>query len=67
MNGQQKHRSGDRLHPQIPKFRQLPPPTEIRQEQADAPEQPAESQYPEPVDRDGMMGEALEGNCGEYR
>ncbi len=39
----------------------ITPPTEITKEQTDITLQVAENEYPEPVDRDGMMGEALEG------
>jgi hypothetical protein len=39
----------------------IAPPTEITKEQTGTTRQVAEEEYPEPVDRDGMMGEALEG------
>lgn len=39
----------------------ITPPTEITTEQTDTTQQATEKEYPKPVDRDGMMGEALEG------
>ena len=39
----------------------ITPPTEITTDQTDTTQQVTEKEYPEPVDRDGMMGEALEG------
>ncbi len=39
----------------------ITPPTEITKEQTGTTQQVAEKEYPQPVDRDGIMGEALEG------